>query len=359
MSRFPREDYASLSPYDPGRRAVEVDLSDNTNLWGPSPAALSAVRNAAEEVLARYPSVYAGPLKEAVAQRFRIPVEAITTGCGSDDLLDSAFRAALFPPGVLSYPGPSFSMVETFGVMNGLRPRRVDWATAEADPGTLLEGDPAVVYLCRPNNPTGVSLSRDWVLELLDLSGPRGPLVVMDEAYADFAQDDFLLEALDRPRLLVLRTLSKLYGLAGMRVGFGVGSKALIREVEKSRGPYKVTHISQRAAVAALSDTSGWAEEMVEKTVENRERLRRELEDRGFEPLPSQGNFLLVPLRSGPAEEVNEALRRDGVSARPFSGLPPVGEALRVSIGPWVYMERFLAALQGALPAGTPEEDGQ
>jgi histidinol-phosphate aminotransferase len=336
---------------------VEVDLSDNTNLWGPNPAALDAVRNTSEEVLSRYPSVYAGPLKEAVAQRFRIPVEAITTGCGSDDLLDSAFRAALFPPGVLSYPGPSFSMVETFGVMNGLRPRRVDWAAAEVDPRTLLEGDPAVVYLCRPNNPTGASLPRDWVLELLDLSGPRGPLVVLDEAYADFARDDFLQEALDHPRLLVLRTLSKLYGLAGMRVGFGVGSEALIREVEKSRGPYKVTHISQSAAVAALSDTSGWAQEMVEMTLENRERLRRELEDRGFEPLPSQANFLLVPVRFGSAVTLNEALRRDGISARPFSGLPEVGEALRVSIGPWVYMERFLAALEDAAPKGPTEEN--
>jgi histidinol-phosphate/aromatic aminotransferase/cobyric acid decarboxylase-like protein len=109
--------------------------------------------------------------------------------------------------------------------------------------------------------------------------------------------------------------------------------------------------------VAALSDTSGWAQEMVEMTLENRERLRRELEDRGFEPLPSQANFLLVPVRFGSAVTLNEALRRDGISARPFSGLPEVGEALRVSIGPWVYMERFLAALEDAAPKGPTEEN--
>ncbi|MFO8173158.1 MAG: pyridoxal phosphate-dependent aminotransferase [Gemmatimonadota bacterium] len=353
---FPRPDYRSLTPYDPGRIPVEVDLSDNTNLWGPSPAALSVIRNAPQEALARYPSVYAGPLKEAVAQRFGVPVENVTTGCGSDDILDSAFRAALFPPGFMTYPGPSFSMVETFAAMNGLTPRMLDWAGAERDPGLLLQGGPALIYLCRPNNPTGATLVREWVEALLGAAGPEGPLVVLDEAYADFAEDDFLLEALAYPRLLVLRTLSKLYGLAGLRVGFGIGSEGLIREVEKSRGPYKVTHLSQDAAVAALKDSSGWPEEIVRKTVENRERLSRELGVRGLTPLPSQGNFLLVPVEPADALRVNHGLRRNGVAVRPFPGLPETGDALRVSIGPWNLMERFLEAMDAAISHGILKE---
>lgn len=353
---FPRADYGRLSPYDPGRLPVEVDLSDNTNLWGPSPVALEVIRRAPGEVLSRYPSVYATPLKEAAARRYGVPVENVTTGCGSDDILDSAFRAALFPPGVMTYPGPSFSMVETFGTMNGLSARMVEWEKAEGDPMALLEGDPSLIYLCRPNNPTGTTLSRDWVNALMEAVGKTGPVVIMDEAYADFAQNDFLKEALDFPRLLVLRTLSKLFGLAGLRVGIGVGTEALIREVEKSRGPYKVTHISQEAAVAALDDDSGWDRVVVEKTVANRARLARELAERGLNPLPSQGNFLLVPIPSGDARRLNQALRNHGVAVRPFPDLPRIGEALRVSVGPWALMERFLHALDRVISREPPKE---
>jgi len=354
---FPRADYQGLSPYDPGRLPVEVDLSDNTNLWGPNPVALEGVRAAPEEALTRYPAVYAQPLKEAVARRFGVPVENITTGCGSDDILDSAFRASLFPPGLLAYPGPSFSMVETFAAMNGLEARMVAWAEAEEDPDALLRDQPALIYLCRPNNPTGASLSRDWVLSLLERAGRRGTVVFLDEAYADFAEDHFLQESLAFPRLLVLRTLSKLYGLAGLRVGFGVGSETMVREVEKSRGPYKVTHLSQNVSVAALDDSSGWAQGIVRQTRENRDRLRQELESRGLLPLPSHGNFLLVPLGGISARRTNDALRKEGVSVRPFSNLSGWGEALRVSIGPWKLMERFLEALDAVRSQGLLQEE--
>ena len=329
-----------------------MDLTDNTNLWGPNPAALAVIRGVPEDTLSRYPSVYASPIKEAVSRRFGIPAENVTTGCGSDDILDSAFRAALFPPGLMTYPGPSFSMVETFGTMNGLESRMVEWTRAAEDPEALLEGEPALVYLCRPNNPTGATLPRGWVEALLEAAGENGPVVVLDEAYADFAEDDLLEDALTFPRLLVLRTLSKLFGLAGLRVGIGVGHESLIREVEKSRGPYKVTHLSQAAAVAALLDPSGWDREIVERTVRNRERLRRELVERGLPVLPSQGNFLLVPVDSADALQINRRLRSQGVAIRPFPGLEGIGDAIRVSIGPWDLMVRFLGALDVALEEG-------
>jgi len=355
-SRFPRADYRSLSPYDPGRTPVEVDLSDNTNLWGPNPAALAVIRGAAEATVSRYPSVYAEPLKEAVANTLGVSPENVTTGCGSDGILDAAFRAALFPPGTLTYPGPSFSMVEAFGTMNGLESRMVDWDRAEEDPALLLDGDPALVYLCRPNNPTGATLSREWMEEFLEMAGPEGPVIVVDEAYADFAEDDVLQEALAHPRLLILRTLSKLYGLAGLRVGFGVGTPPVIREMEKSRGPYKVAHISERAAAAALGDPSDWAKDVISRTAENRARLFRSLTDRGFAPLPSQGNFLLVPVGAGSAVSINQGLRARGVTSRPFPDLPGTGDALRVSIGPWNLMERFLEALDAVLEESGPNE---
>jgi histidinol-phosphate aminotransferase len=320
---------------------------------------MEATGKAPPDALTRYPSVYATDLKEAVAWTFGVPVENVTTGCGSDDLLDSVFRAATLPPGRMSFPGPSFSMIKTFARMNGLQSFTVPWHKAEIDPARLLLEEPDVVYVCRPNNPTGVSLDRSWVLGLLALGGPDGPLVVLDEAYADFAEDAFLEEASASDRLLVLRTFSKLYGLAGLRVGFAVGPKTVIEEVEKSRGPYKVSHIAERAAVAALEDQSGWAEGIREAVLENRSRLATELKKRGLEPLPSQGNFLLVPVEPAGAMEVNRALRERGVACRPFPEFPDVGDALRVTIGPWELMERFLDALDQLFEPGIMAgEDG-
>ncbi|MHC4781141.1 MAG: pyridoxal phosphate-dependent aminotransferase, partial [Planctomycetota bacterium] len=346
------EDYQPLTLYDPGRTPVSVDLSDNTNLWGAHPAAIDAIRDATPEALSRYPSVYGHDLKEAVAERFGVPPENVVTGCGSDDLLDSAFRASVFPPGRLIYPSPSFSMVEAFARMNGMETHAVEWRKAEVDPARILLEEPDLVYVCRPNNPTGASLPRDWILGLLALGGMDGPLVVLDEAYADFAEESFIGDAVDSGRLLVLRTLSKLYGLAGLRVGFGVGPRHVIEEVEKSRGPYKVSQIAEQAAVAALGDQSGWLEGVAEEARQNRARLAQELESRGLKPLPSDANFLLVPVEPANAMEVNRALRDHGVAARPFPGLPEVGDALRVTVGPWDMMETFLSALDQLLVHG-------
>jgi histidinol-phosphate aminotransferase len=353
MTPFPRDDYAALDPYDPGRTPVDLDLSDNTNLWGVHPAALKVVRTASGESLSRYPSVYADHLKRAVSQRHGIPAANVTTGCGSDDILDSVFRASTVPPGRLVFPGPTFSMVEGFARMNGMAPVVVPWAKAEVDPGHLLLEEPDLVYVCRPNNPTGGSVRPDWLQVLLALGGPDGPLVVLDEAYADFSQDTLIPQAVESDRLLVLRTFSKIYGLAGLRVGFAVGAESVVREVEKSRGPYKVNEIAEQAAVAALEDDSGWEERIREEVIENRERLAGELRGRGLRPLPSQTNFLLVSVEPASAVEVNRALKELGVSVRPFPDLPEVGDAIRITIGPWDLMEHFLLALDQLLTGNT------
>jgi histidinol-phosphate/aromatic aminotransferase/cobyric acid decarboxylase-like protein len=233
--------------------------------------------------------------------------------------------------------------------MNGLDPIAVPWSKAEVDPGHLLLEEPDLVYICRPNNPTGVSVTRDWVLGLLALGGADGPLVVLDEAYADFTDDSFIQYACESDRLLVLRTLSKIYGLAGLRVGFGVGPESLIREVEKSRGPYKVNQVAEAAAVAALGDRSGWEEKIRGEVAENRGRLAEELLARGLNSLPSEANFLLISVGPASAVEVNRALKELGVAIRPFPDLQEVGDAIRVTIGPWEFMEHFLLALDQLL----------
>jgi len=352
MTCFPRPDYRSLEPYAPDRRPVPVDLSDNTNRWGAHPDAMAVVRAADDDLLTRYPDVYARELKAAIQRRYDVPPDSIATGCGSDDVLDSTFRAAGPEGGTVTFAGPSFSMVEIFARMNGRDAVEVPWSRALANPELLLHGDPAVVYVCRPNNPTGESAPRSWIDALLAAVGPGSPLLVLDEAYADFADETLIRDAPAHPRLLVVRTLSKACGLAGLRVGFAVGAPEVACEVKKSRGPYKVSRIAERAAVAALDDRSGWAARTTAECVANRDRLLAELEARGLAPLPSAANFVFFPVRAGSTAAWNQALRECGVAVRPFAGCIEVGDGLRVSVAPWPMMARFLEALDQILAEG-------
>jgi len=358
MSPFPRDDYRALKRYDPDREPVAIDLSDNTNLWGTHPGALARIRAASTDDLARYPELYADVLREAVADRFRVPADCVTTGAGSDDVLDSAFRAASGAGAVVRYASPTFSMVEPLARMNGMDARAVPWAEALADPGALLAGGPALVYVCRPNNPTGEVVPRDWFEALLEGAGraPAPPLVILDEAYADFAEETWITRGAEASGLLVARTASKAYGLAGLRCGYGVATAGTALEIEKSRGPYKVARITAEAVAAAVRDEEGWLPGIVAEVRRNRAHLFAELEVRGLDPISSQANFVLCRAPSGDAYADMAALRARGVGVRPFRGIPglggrDVGEGLRVTVGPWPLMEQFLAAMDGVLAA--------
>lgn len=351
---LPRPDYRTLTRYTPDRRPVAVDLSDNTNLWGTSPGALAAVRGAGHDALARYPHLYADDLREAVARHHGVDPEQVATGCGSDDILDSLWRALAEDGGTVAYAAPTFSMVEPLSRMNGRLARAVPWSRALDDPGTLLEGEPVMVYVCRPNNPTGHVAPVEWMESLVDAAGPDGPVILVDEAYADFSGESWIPRAVTHPRTVVVRTLSKAYGLAGLRVGYGVGHADLVGEVEKSRGPYKVSRLAEAAACAALADDDGWVARTVAECRANRERLVAELRARGAGPLPSATNFVLVPVADGAARDTALALRSKGVAVRPFPACPDVGDAVRITVAPWPLMERFLEAWDSVVAGGAP-----
>lgn len=344
MSGFPRPDYDALRRYDPGRSPVDVDLSDNTNLWGAPPAALDVLRAAGVDDVARYPTLYADELRDAVATRFGVDAACVTTGVGSDDVLDSAWRAAFRAGASVSYPAPTFSMIEPFCLMNGLRADPVAWSEAVAEPARLLREDPALVYLCTPNNPTGALLSADWFDDFLARRAPDGPLVIVDEAYADFAGTSWIDRAVGTPGVLVVRTFSKAYGLAGLRCGFGIGEPSTVEAVDKSRGPYKVAGLVARAAAAALRDETGWVSDTIESARRERDRLCTVFDERGIRYLPSAANFVMVAAPTGNAAADADALRERGVGVRPFRDVPEFGEGLRVSVGPWPLLERFLDA---------------
>jgi histidinol-phosphate/aromatic aminotransferase/cobyric acid decarboxylase-like protein len=152
----------------------------------------------------------------------------------------------------------------------------------------------------------------------------------------------------------VARTCSKAYGLAGLRCGFGVARPEVTLEVEKSRGPFKVARLTGEAAAAAVRDASGWVERTVAECLANRERLRGELERRGVRQLASSANFILFAAPSGSAQRDAVTLREQGVQVRPFVDVPDLGDALRVTVGPWPLLERFLAALDRLVPATRP-----
>jgi histidinol-phosphate/aromatic aminotransferase/cobyric acid decarboxylase-like protein len=197
--------------------------------------------------------------------------------------------------------------------------------------------------VCRPNNPTGTLYEGGDLARLAN--DVRGVLAI-DEAYADYAGTDAIQLAMNSDNVVVVRTMSKAFGLAGMRIGFAIGPAPLVREIEKSRGPYKVGGLAESAALAALRHDDAWVRRHVAEVVENRDRLAEMLRVTGLSPLPSSANFLLVPVPApATAAAWGAGLRAQGVAIRAFEDLPGVGDAIRVSVGPWPLMERFVNAL--------------
>jgi len=335
-----RESYRAITLYAPNRAPAAIDLSDNTNLWGVPPAAGAALAHAASAAITRYPALYVADVKRAIADYLGVTPEMVVTGCGSDDVLDSMIRAFGEPGDVIAHPDPSFAMIPIFARMNGLQAVAMPLtAHFDVDPDVALATRAKIIYLCSPNNPTGAALSRASIERIVaDAPG----LVIIDEAYAEFAGADCRDLLRRSPRVVITRTLSKAFGLAGLRIGYAVGDPAVVAEIEKSRGPYKVNGLAERAAVAALTDDRPWVDAHIREAIDNRERFRAELERRGLAPLPSAANFVLVPVDG--AVEIDNAMRQRGVAVRPFAALPEIGDALRISMGPWDMLDACLNA---------------
>lgn len=333
----PRPTLAPIQRYVPTRPPCAIDLTDNTNLFGVPPAAARLLASAPAEAVTRYPSPYADALREALAREVDASIDQLVTGAGSDDVLDAAMRAFAEPGEVLAYCPPTFSIVASFAHANGLVP-----VACPSSVDALAKTGARIVYLCSPNNPTGAALAPGFVDELLVRTRA---VVVLDEAYVDFAaQPSRASDAICSERLLVVRTMSKAFGLAGLRIGWAAGPRALIAELEKTRGPYKVGGLTERAAVAALTRDRAWVRERAGEVRALRERFIADLRAHGFAPLPSEANFVLVPV-GAPAEGVAERMRARGVSVRAFAALPGLGDALRISIGPAPMLAECLRAL--------------
>jgi histidinol-phosphate aminotransferase len=351
-----RSSYEMLELYEPGRGPVALDLSDNTNLAGlpPTTAAIlaSAGDPARSSAITRYPSLWASDLKRAVASYLGVPAECVTTGAGSDDVLDSIVRACSEPGERLAFPDPTFAMLPHLARTNALEPVAVALRGSDAghdvDAAGLLAAEARITYVCSPNNPTG-TLASAAALEAL-LAGARG-LVVVDQAYAEYQDPSGAPELARRAttdgRLVVVRTLSKAFGLAGMRVGYAVTTPALAQAIDKSRGPYKVGRLAEDMAVAALTGDLAWVRERAVEVVHARDRFVAFLRAIGRDSVASCANFTFVPVEDARASAA--ALRERGVGVRAFAGAATVGDGLRISMAPWSVLEPVMPVFEEVL----------
>ncbi len=350
-----REELSYLVPYTPGEqppvRNRIIKLNTNENPYPPSPACLDAVQKVfAEGLLRKYPDPRAERLRKTIARIHEIDPDTILVTNGSDEAIRLLFTAVLRSDDALAYPDPTYSAYPVFADATLERiPKeaipltqdlRFNWSQMKKSKARLMA-------FANPNAPTGILEPRESIIDFLQ-SFPG--FVLIDEAYVDFSKDrsGFVREVERFPRLFVSRTLSKSYSLAGLRLGYLVGSQSYISLLNKLRDTYNTGILDQEIAIASLKDTD-YFESSRRKIICTREKVRNELNSLGFQIAPSSTNFLFAkppfPLH---ASEIFQALREKEIYVRYFStGI--AAEYLRISIGTDQEMEIFLHELKRLL----------
>lgn len=352
----------SIAPYVPGKPISElarefglqesgiVKLASNENPFGPSPKALEAAQNSLKD-MALYPDGAGFALKAALCRKLGVSHENVVLGNGSNDILDMAARAFLGRGTSAVYAQHAFAVypIATMTVgAKGIEAPARDLGHDLAAMRAAIQDDTRVLWIANPNNPTGTFLP--WAqIEAFMQDVPRHVLVVLDEAYGEYLPptDRFDTVAwVERyPNLLISRTFSKAYGLAGLRVGYGVGHPAVIDLLNRVRHPFNINLPALAAAEAALDD----AEFLVRSFQANQaglQKLAKGLDDLGIEHVPSKGNFLLAKV--GESARVNLELLKRGIIVRPV-GNYGLSQFLRVSVGLEAHNARFLDALKDCM----------
>lgn len=353
MSRFWSPPVHELQPYVPGeqpRHAKLVKLNTNESPYPPSPRVMAAIAAIEADQLRRYPDPESCALRACIARHFHLTPEQVFVGNGSDEVLAHAFLGLLRQPRPLLFPDISYSFYPVWCELYGIEWEVVPLTADLAVDVEAFDRAAGAVILPNPNAPTGRLLSLNELRRLLELQA-QVPVVV-DEAYIDYGGESASALLADHPNLLVVQTLSKSRALAGLRVGFALGSEELIEglgRVKNSFNSYPLDAVAQAAAIAAIEDEA-WFSECVQRVIINREQLASELRSRGFGVLPSAANFLLCRPPQGDAEGLYRALRERGIIVRHFAR-PRIEEYLRISIGTAEQCEALLGALDELLPA--------
>lgn len=355
------ENILAIRPYKPGKPIDElqrqygitdvVKLASNENPLGPSPMALEAIKNAMENIH-RYPDGSGHDLVGKLAGRLGVSPDNIILGNGSDEIIGMLAHALLRPGDEAIIPSPSFLMYEIMVRCTGAEPIGVPLKDLAVDPDAMVRRfspQTRMVFLTNPNNPTGtILLKKDF--EKFIRSVPEQVVVVVDEAYIEFVRDaqcavgiDFLHQ--DRP-IACLRTFSKAYGLAGLRIGYGVMPEELVAILHRVRQPFNVNSLAQAAARCAIDD-NGFLQKTVRLVHEELDFLYAALQSMGVRYFSTEANFFLIDVGRS-ADEVFEKLLEKGLIVRSMSsyGYP---EYIRLSIGLHEENLRFLRALEGVL----------
>lgn len=345
-----RSDLAAIPAYQAGRGAPPgaVKLSSNENPFPPLPGVEAAIADAAESVN-RYPDFGSARLLEALGGHLGVAVDHIAVGTGSVALLGQIMTAMAGPGTEIVIPWRSFEAYPILAALSGATlvrvPLRSDGShDLEAMAGALTERT-RLMMVCTPNNPTGPAVRRDQLEQLLSRV-PSDVLVAIDEAYVEFVTDSASPDALDlalaRSNVVVLRTFSKAFGLAGLRVGYAVGPKAIIAELRKAQLPFGVTSIAEQAAIASLAGVTE-LRRRVGVLVAERTRILDAMSAMQFDTPAAQGNFVWLPLGER-TDDFARACADAGVVARPFSG-----DGVRVTVGEPYANDRWLAVLRNFL----------
>ena len=334
-------------PYVPGEQPPDgegwVKLNTNESPLPPSPKVLHAIRAAATDDLRLYPSPTAAPARRAIAKHFGLDPSHVLVGNGGDELIELCFRAFAGAGEEVAFPTPTYPLFEPLcrihEAVASTHPTELPW---ELPPS--LGADPArLKFIVNPNSPTGALFDRPVVEAVVAASSG---VVVIDEAYVDFAPHSCLplLERYDN--VLLLRTFSKSYGLAGMRIGFALGPSDLIEDLHSVKDSYNVDRLAIVAAVAAIEDEEHH-KKVVDEVVRNRSTLGDSLERMGFELVPSSSNFVFVKPPK-PAAGVVGALRERKILVRHYDREPIAGW-IRITVGTREQHEKLLGALKEIL----------
>jgi histidinol-phosphate aminotransferase len=358
---------ADLVPYEPGKPVEEVQrelglarvvkLASNEGPYGPFPAALEAIERSARE-LNRYPDGGVYRLRGALAERLDLRFEEVAVGAGSDGLVDCLSQVALAAGDEVVCGWPSFPSYVIDALKLGAVPRRVPLREDHYDLEAMLAAvgpRTKIVYICHPNNPTGTINTREELDRYFD-AVPGHVVTVLDQAYHEYIDDPEYADGVDEylklgSRVVVLRTFSKIFGLAGLRVGYALAPPGVVTAIGKVRRAFDVSLPAQEAALASLGDDAELARRRADN-LEQRPAIEQALRDNGFAPAgPPLGNFVFAEVGED-SRPLFEALLREGVIVRPTGGFGAPG-AIRVTVGTTEENTLFAEAL-GRVLADAP-----
>ena len=344
---FVRETVRGMDGYTPGEQPGASDrvvkLNTNENPFPPSPRVMSAIRDVEAECLRRYPNPTGDEFRHAAAKVFRLAPDMILCGNGSDDILTIAMRTFIPAAGAIAYPDPTYSLYPVLAQLQDARTVGVPWDEGYALPiEALIATGASAIFLANPNAPTGTFVSPAKIAELANAFAGA---VLVDEAYVDFAEENCLALVNDHPNVIVSRTLSKSYSLAGLRFGYAVAQPQVIAEMMKVKDSYNTDAISITAAAAAVQDQayakSNWA-----NIREERSRVTAALEAMGWRVLPSQANFVLATVPDGRGREAYQGLKDQHILVR-FFDKPGLADKIRITIGTSQENNALLAGIKG------------